>query len=168
MKKLLLISVLTLLAIAGFCQEQPYLQLNIRDNFLTQKIDFLEGPKVLTKMEIERLMSQTNPETQDLYRRSMNQSKLNTVFAIGSVAATVGGLVYIITPQQQSSTSSNLIWPILIADLSLNILSGVFKRNARNLAREAVDSYNFSRTDQPIYFEEKRIDQPLFSHVIRF
>lgn len=168
MKKLLLISVFALLATSGFCQERPYLQLNIRDNLLTQKIDFIEGPKVLTKVEIEQLMSLTNPETADLYRRSRNQSKLNTVFAIGSLAATVGSLVYVISPQQQSSTASNLIWPILIADLSMSILSGVFKRNARNLAREAVDSYNFGRTDQPVYFEENRIDQPLFSHVIRF
>ena len=113
-------------------------------------------------------MATANPETQDLYRRSMNQNKLNTVFAVGSLATTIGGLAYIIIPRQQSSTASNLTWPILITDLALNILSGVYKRNARNLAREAVDSYNFGRSDAPVYFEENRIDTPIFSHVIRF
>ncbi len=161
-------AVLVLLAGYGFCQEQPYIQLNIRENFLTQKIDFLEGSKVLTKLEIQELMATANPETQDLYRRSMNQNKLNTVFAVGSLATTIGGLAYIIIPRQQSSSASNLTWPILISDLALNILSGVYKRNARNLAREAVDSYNFGRSDAPVYFEENRIDTPIFSHVIRF
>lgn len=153
---------------AAFCQETPYLQLNIRDNFLTQKIDFLEGPKVLSKLEIQQLMASVDPETQNLYRRSVNQGKLNTVFALGGLASTVGGLVLIISPQQQSYTASNLLIPLLITEVALTILSGVFKRNARNLAREAVDSYNFGRTDSPVYFEENRVDVPLFSKVIRF
>lgn len=168
MKTIGIILLIVLFANAAFCQETPYLQLNIRDNFLTQKIDFIEGSKVLSKLEIQQLMASVDPETQDLYRRSMNQGKLSGAFAIGSLAATVGGLVYIISPQQQSSTASNLIWPILIADLSMSILSGVFKRSARNLAREAVDSYNFGRSNAPVYFEENRTDLPIFSHVIRF
>lgn len=159
---------MVLFANAAFCQETPFLQLNIRENILTQKIDFLEGPKVLSKLEIQQLMASVDPETQDLYRRSVNQGKLNTVFALGGLASTVGGLVLIISPQQQSFTPSNLLIPLLITDVTLTILSGVFKRNARNLAREAVDSYNFGRTDAPVYFEENRIDVPLFSKVIRF
>lgn len=113
-------------------------------------------------------MASVDPETQDLYRRSMNQGKLNSVFAIGGLATTVGTLVYVISPQRQSSTVSNLIWPLVITNTAFGILSGVFKRNARNLAREAVDSYNFGRTDAPVYFEENRVDVPLFSKVIRF
>jgi hypothetical protein len=101
MKKIGIILLLVLATNVAYSQETPYLQLTIRDNFLTQKIDFLEGPMVIT----------------------------NTAFGI---------------------------------------LSGVFKRNARNLAREAVDSYNFGRTDAPVYFEENRVDIPLFSKVIRF
>ena len=53
MKKIVLMAILVLLAGYSFCQEQPYIQLNIRENFLTQKIDFLDGPKVLTKPEIQ-------------------------------------------------------------------------------------------------------------------
>jgi hypothetical protein len=168
MKNIGIVLLLVTLANAAFCQETPFLQLNIRENILTQKIDFLEGPKVLSKLEIQQLMASVDPETQDLYRRSVNQGKLNTVFALGGLASTVGGLVLIISPQQQSFTPSNLLIPLLITDVTLTILSGVFKRNARNLAREAVDSYNFGRTDAPVYFEENRIDVPLFSKVIRF
>jgi hypothetical protein len=168
MKNIGIVLLLVTLANAAFCQEIPFLQLNIRENILTQKIDFLEGPKVLSKLEIQQLMASVDPETQDLYRRSVNQGKLNTVFALGGLASTVGGLVLIISPQQQSFTPSNLLIPLLITDVTLTILSGVFKRNARNLAREAVDSYNFGRTDAPVYFEENRIDVPLFSKVIRF
>lgn len=168
MKKIGIILLLVLATSAAYSQETPYLQLTIRDNFLTQKINFLEGPKVLSKLEIQQLMASVYPETQDLYRRSMNQGKLNSVFAIGGLATTVGTLVYVISPQRQSSTVSNLIWPLVITNTAFGILSGVFKRNARNLAREAVDSYNFGRTDAPVYFEENRVDVPLFSKVIRF
>jgi hypothetical protein len=168
MKKIGIILLLVLVASAAYCQETPYLQLNIRDNFLTQKIDFLEGPKVLSKLEIQELMASVDPETQDLYQRSMNQGKLNSVFAIGGLATTIGTFAYVISPRQQSSIPSNLIWPLVIADAAFGILSGVFKRNARNLAREAVDSYNFGRTDAPVYFEDNRVDVPLFSKVIRF
>jgi hypothetical protein len=168
MKKIGIILLLVLATSVAYSQETPYLQLTIRDNFLTQKIDFLEGPKVLSKLEIQQLMASVDSETQDLYRRSMNQGKLNSVFAIGGLATTVGTLVYVISPRQQSSTASNLIWPLVITNTAFGILSGVFKRNARNLAREAVDSYNFGRTDAPVYFEENRVDIPLFSKVIRF
>jgi len=168
MKKIGIILLLVLATSVAYSQETPYLQLTIRDNFLTQKIDFLEGPKVLSKLEIQQLMASVDSETQDLYRRSMNQGKLNSVFAIGGLATTVGTLVYVISPRQQSSTASNLIWPLVITNTAFGILSGVFKRNARNLAREAVDSYNFGRTDAPVYFEENRVDISLFSKVIRF
>jgi len=168
MKKIGIILLMVFFSNAAFCQETPYLQLNIRDNFLTQKIDFIEGSKVLSKLEIQQLMASVDPETQDLYQRSMNQGKLNSVFAIGGLATTVGTFVYVLSPQQQSTTGSNLIWPLVITNAAFGILSGVFKRNARNLAREAVDSYNFGRSDAPVYFEENRIDQPLFSYIIRF
>jgi len=62
-----IVLLLVTLANAAFCQETPFLQLNIRENILTQKIDFLEGPKVLSKLEIQQLMASVDPETQDLY-----------------------------------------------------------------------------------------------------
>jgi hypothetical protein len=157
-----------MLASAGFCQDQPYLQLSVRENFLTQKIDFLDGSKVLDKSEVLSLMTLTDPETMEIYRRSMSNQKLSNALGVASLATTVGSFVYIITPQKQTSTGTNLFLPFLITDLSLSILSGVFKRNARNLAREAVDSYNFGRAQSPVYFEENRVNRPIFSHVIRF
>lgn len=149
-------------------QETPFLKLNIRKNFLDQKIDFLEGPKVLSKVEIQTLMSQANPETADLYRKSVSKQQIANIFSIGAFASVIGTTVYIVAPQQQSSQMSNLTWPLLISSLAFEIGSGIFNRSARNLAREAVDSYNFGRTDRPVYFEENRIDQPLFSYKIRF
>jgi hypothetical protein len=168
MKKLGIIGLLILLANSLFGQEQPYIQLNIKENIFVQKISFLQESKVLTKQEVQKLMAQSNPETMDLYLRSMSQNKLSSTFSIASLAATIGTFVYVLSPHQTSSTGSSFIWPLVITDLSLSILSGVFKRNAKNLSQEAVDSYNFGRTDQPVYFEENRIDQPLFSYVIQF
>ncbi len=149
-------------------QETPFLKLNIHKNFLNQKIDFLEGPKVLSKVEIQTLMSQATPETADLYRKSVSKQQIANILSIGAFASVIGTTVYIVAPQQQSSQMSNLAWPLLISSLAFEISSGIFNRSARNIAREAVDSYNFGRTDKPVYFEENRIDQPIFSHVIRF
>lgn len=168
MKKAGLFALVILLSFSGFSQTRPYLQLDIRENFLTQKIDFLDGPKVLNKLEMQSLMAESTPETADLYRKSMAQQQLASIMAIAGLATTVGATIYVLTPQQQSSQTSNLFWPLLISSVALEIGAGIFKRNSRNLAREAVDSYNFGISDSPVYFEENRIDMPLFSHVIRF
>lgn len=149
-------------------QDSPFLSLNIRRNFLNQKIDFLDGPKVLTKLEIQTLMAESTPETADLYRRAMAQQRIATIFSFGGLAASVGTVVFVAAPQQQSSQLSNLAWPFLIASVALEIGSGIFNRQARNLARESVDSFNLGGTSSPVYFEDNRIDVPLFSHIIRF
>ena len=168
MKKIGMLMILLWISFSGYSQVKPYLQVDVRQNFLTQKIDFLDGPKVLSKAEMQSIMAESTVEIADLYRRSMAQQQIATIFAIAGLATTLGTAVYIISPQQQSSQTSNLFWPLLISSLALEIGGGIFNRNSRNLAREAVDSYNFGRSDQPIYFEENRIDIPLFSHVVHF
>ena len=168
MKKIGMLMILLGISFSGYSQVKPYLQVDVRQNFLTQKIDFLDGPKVLSKAEMQSIMAESTVEIADLYRRSMAQQQIATIFAIAGLATTLGTVVYIISPQQQSSQTSNLFWPLLISSLALEIGGGIFNRNSRNLAREAVDSYNFGRSDQPIYFEENRIDIPLFSHVVHF
>jgi len=167
MKKILTILFLVLFANSAISQDRPYLQVSIREGFLLQKIDFSDGPKVLNKMEMQSLMAASSQEIADLYRKSMSQQKLASAMAIAGVATTAISTIYILTPQQQI-TQSNLFWPLVISGFVLDIGSGIFRRNARNIAREAVDSYNFGRSDAPVYFEENRIDIPIFSHVIRF
>jgi hypothetical protein len=167
MKKIFAVLFLVLLANSAISQDQPYLQVSVREGFLLQKIKFLDGPKILNKMEMQSLMAASSQEIADLYRKSMSQQKLASVMTIAGVATTVGFTIYILTPQQQI-TGSNLFWPLLISSLVLNIGSRILKQNAGNLAREAVDSYNFDRANAPIYFDENRLDVPLFSHVIRF
>ena len=168
MKKAVLLILLSSMCWSLLAQETPFLKLNIRNNFLNQKIDFLDGPKVLSKVEIQTLMSQATPETADLYRKSVSKQQIANIFSIAGFASAIGTTVYIIAPQQQSSQASNLTWPLIISSIAFEISSGIFNRNARNIAREAVDSYNFGRDDPPVYFEDNRIDMPLFSHVIRF
>ena len=99
MKKLGIIGLLILLANPVFGQEQPYIQLNIKENIFVQKISFLQESKVLTKQEVQKLMAQSNPETMDLYLRSMSQNKLSSTFSIASLAATIGTFVYVLSPQ---------------------------------------------------------------------
>jgi hypothetical protein len=168
MKKIILLILFSSICWSLMAQETTFLKLNIHKNFINQKIDFLEGPKILSKVEIQTLMSQVTPETADLYRKSVSKQQIANIFSIGAFASVIGTTVYIVAPQQQSSQMSNLSWPLLISSMAFEISSGIFNRSARNIAREAVDSYNFGRKGQPVYFEENRIDQPLFSHVIRF
>jgi hypothetical protein len=167
MKKILTVLLLVLLANSAIGQDRPYLQVSIREGFLLQKIEFLDGPKVLNKVEMQTLMAASSQEIADLYRKSVSRQKLASGMAIVGVATTVGTTIYILTPRQQI-TGSNLFWPLLISSVVLDIGSRILRQNARNLAREAVDSYNFDRANAPIYFDENRIDVPLFSHIIRF
>jgi hypothetical protein len=52
MKKILTVLLLVLLANSVIGQDRPYLQVSIREGFLLQKIEFLDGPKVLNKVEM--------------------------------------------------------------------------------------------------------------------
>ena len=168
MKKTVLLILFSSIYWSLLAQETPFLRLDIRNNFLNQKIDFLDGPKVLSKVEMQTLMSQATPETADLYRKSVSNQQIANILAIGGFASAIGTTVYIIAPRQQSSQASNLTWPLIISSIAFEISSGIFNRNARNISREAVDLYNLGRTEPPVYFEDNRIDMPILSYSIRF
>ena len=147
-------------------QETPLLRVDVRQNLLTQKIDILDGPKMLSQPEVKTIL-QTNSEALYFYEKSLNKQRINNILSFVDLGLFVGSTVLAFTPQQQSSQVSNLFWPFLVGSLAVGVTSGFFRREARNLAREAVDSYNFGLepTSNPsIYFEENLInEQPIFS-----
>lgn len=45
---------------------QNPLQIDVRSNFLTQKIDFIDGVRILSKADVNRMMAESDPETFEL------------------------------------------------------------------------------------------------------
>ncbi len=141
--------------------------LDVRSNFLSQKIDFVDGNHVLTKTEAQRVFSQSDPETYALFEGSMSQQQLGTIFSVAGLASGIGTAVYGLTPQNENS--ANLFWPLAISSVALEIVSGIFRKKSIGLAEEAVASYNFGLDEgPPVYYEEKRVDAPIFTYVINF
>ncbi|WP_111669332.1 hypothetical protein [Algoriphagus litoralis] len=167
MKKLTL-CLLILVAISSelIAQESPFLQVETKRNFFNQKLIVLEGPKQLQKEEVMTLMA-SNPEALVRYEQAMRKQTISVALSAVEVGLFVGTMVFIFAPQQQSSTMSNLFWPLSIGTVVVGIASGVYRRSAGNLTREAVDLYNFgSQNGPPVYFQDNRIDQPIFSFKI--
>lgn len=55
-----------LLFLPFFTMAQNPLQIGVRSNFLTQKIDFIDGVRVLSKADVNRMMAESDPETFEL------------------------------------------------------------------------------------------------------
>jgi len=167
MKKIMLTLVI-LIAIASdlIAQENPFLQVETKRNFFSQKLIVLEGPKPLRKEEVMTIMA-SDPEALARYEQAIRKQNISVALSVVEAGLFVGTMVYVISPKQQSTSQSNLFWPITISTLAVGIATGVYRRAAGNLTREAVDLYNFgSQNGPPVYFEDNRIDQPIFSFKI--
>nr|WP_287938112.1 hypothetical protein [Algoriphagus sp.] len=147
-------------------QEKPFLRVDVRQNLLTRKIDVLDGPKRLRKSELITLL-QSDPEALARYEKALAKQNVNDALSLVDMGLFLGTSVLAVAPRQQSSSLSRLAWPLMIGGFVVGIVSGVYRREARNLTREAIDLYNFGGgTSDPVYFEENRIDQPIFSFKI--
>lgn len=148
---------------ASLAQEAPFLRVESKRNFFNQKIEVLDGPKVLRKQEVTLLLS-NDPESLALYQKSLRRNTVSNVLSGLEFGTLLGSTYLVFAPRQQSSTISNLYFPLLIGTLATGIASGVFRREVRNLTRESIDLYNFgNQNGPPVYFQENRVDQPIFS-----
>lgn len=151
---------------ALLAQENPFLRIDTKRNFFNQKVEILDGPKPLSKQEVTQLLAD-EPEALMIYQKALRRQTITTVVSVFEIGLFVGSTYLVFAPQQQSSTVSNLFWPIMLGTVVSGIASGVLRRDVRNLTREAVDIYNFgNQTGPPVYFQENRIDQPIFSFKI--
>lgn len=149
-----------------FAQETPFLRVETKRNFFNQKVEVLDGPRSLSKEEVTLLLSEDS-DALAMYQKSLRRNTINSMLAAMELGLFVGTAYLVFAPQQQSSTISNLFWPFTIGTLVVGIASGVYRRDVRNLTREAVDLYNFgNQSGPPVYFKENRIDQPIFNFKI--
>lgn len=136
--------------------QQPFLRIDYRQTFLGDRIDILDGPKVLTKQEIYQLM-QTNPEAFETYQMALKKHSTGKWLDGGAFLASVGVIALSFIPSQSSSYSSRnkLFIPLAVTTVGLGIASGFYRRSSRNMTRKAVDLYNFSeKKADPLYFED--------------
>lgn len=147
-------------------QETQFLRVETKLNFFNQKVEVLDGPRSLSKEEVTILLSE-DPDALSVYQKSLRRNTINSVLAGMEMGLLVGTAYLVIAPQQQSSSLSNLFWPFTIGTLVVGIASGIYRRDVRNLTREAVDLYNFgNQNGPPVYFNENRVDQPVFNFKI--
>lgn len=144
-------------------QENPFLRIETKRNFFNQKIQVLDGPKVLRKEEVTILLS-SDPEALALYQKSLRRHTISNALSGLELGLFAGSTFLVFAPRQQSSTISNLYWPLLIGTIATGVVSSIFRRDVRNLTRESIDIFNFgNQTGPPVYFQDNRVDQPIFS-----
>lgn len=127
----------------------PYLRMDVRQNFIGEKIDIYDGPNLLDKARIRTLMEE-KPELYVDYQKALNKQKVVLGLDLTGLAMSILTLTYLVAPQSQPSTPNNLLIPLVFTSLGLGIVSNQFKRSARNLTRHALDRYNFGDRYVPV------------------
>ncbi|RZS96078.1 hypothetical protein [Cecembia calidifontis] len=121
---------------------KPYLSMDFRNNHLGEKIDIYDGPNLLTKSRLNQYMLEF-PEFAEYMRKSQRNQNWSSALGIVGLASTVVFVGYILTPQIQSSTPSNILLPLTMANIGLSISGGIVRRAARNHTRQALMKFNF-------------------------
>jgi hypothetical protein len=120
----------------------PYLKMDVRQNFLGEKIDIYEGPNLLNKQRLNQIKLDF-PELQSYLQSAERAQNWSVALDIVSLASNIVFISYVAFPQFQSSAPSNLIIPLFVVDLGVGISSSVIRRNARNRTRLALQQFNF-------------------------
>ncbi|WP_373521511.1 hypothetical protein [Aquiflexum sp.] len=127
----------------------PYLRMDVRLNFIGEKIDIYDGPNLLDKARIRTLMEE-KPEMYADYKKALNKQKVVLGLDLTGLVVSLLTLTYIVSPRSQPSTQNSLLIPFVFTGLGLGIASNQFKRSARNLTRHALDRYNFGNRYVPV------------------
>lgn len=127
----------------------PYLRMDVRFNFIGEKIDIYDGPNRLDKARIRTLMEE-RPNMYADYQKALKMQKVSFALDLTGLSLTLLTYAYLFTTQFQSSTPSKLAIPFVITNLGLNLTSSQMRRRARNLTRHALDQYNFGEKYIPV------------------
>jgi hypothetical protein len=83
----------------------------------------------------------------------LNKQKINFGLDLTGLLVDIVVIFSVISPKFQSSAPSNLLIPLILADLGITIASSQFRRSTRNLTRHALQRYNFG--DRAIQLENQ-------------
>jgi hypothetical protein len=119
-----------------------FLSMDVSDNFLGPKIDIYEGPMLLKKDQVlSRLKS--NEEAYRMYQQVIKRQNVSTVTNVMNFALGIGVVFVAIGFESQSSSQNQILIPMTLTGIGLNLFSGFFERRTRNLTREALYRYNY-------------------------
>lgn len=119
-----------------------YLSMDVSDKFLGPQIDFYEGPMLLQKHQVLSRF-QANDEAFQLFERVLKRQKVSTVTNIVNSALGFGVMFVAVGFERQSSSQNNLLIPMTLTGIGLNIFSSNYERRTRYLTREALHRYNY-------------------------
>lgn len=125
-----------------FGNSSKFLRLDIKYQFLGQKIDIYEGTKLLQRDQISSLL-QSNEKAIETYSIIQKRQKVSKVSHVVNQGLGIGILFLMLGYQNQSSTQNDLIFPLIITGTGLSIFSNNYDRKTRNLARTAIHRYNY-------------------------
>lgn len=120
-----------------------YLRMDVSEGFLAPKIEIYEGPMLLQKDQVLSRL-QANEQAYQLYEQVLKRQKVGTVSHMVNFALGIGITFLAIGNEQQSSTQNDLLIPMTLTGIGLNIFSRNYDRRTRNLTREVLHGYNYT------------------------
>jgi hypothetical protein len=142
-----------------------YLKMKIEGNLIGQKINIYDGPNMLNKAQIRTLM-ESRPDMYADYEKAIRKQNFANVLEVADIGLTLVFTWYFISPQFQSSTPNDILFPLMFADIGLSIITGQVRRSARNLTRTALDRYNFGDAAVPV--SRNPVYQPPIANLVSF
>jgi hypothetical protein len=142
-----------------------YLKMKIEGNLIGQKINIYDGPNMLNKAQIRTLM-ENRPDMYADYEKAIRKQNFANILEVADIGLTLVFTWYFISPQFQSSTPNDILFPLMFADIGLSIITGQVKRSARNHTRSALDRYNFGEAAVPV--SRNSVNQPPIANFVSF
>lgn len=119
-----------------------FLSMDVSENFFGTEIDIYEGPMLLQKDQVQSRLK-SNEEAYTLYEKVIKRQQVSKVTNVANTALGFGIIFVAVGFQRQSSTQSQLLLPLTLTGIGLNVFSSFFERRTRNLTREALYRYNY-------------------------
>lgn len=119
-----------------------FLKMDVRNQFLGPKIDIYEGTKLLQTDQVS-LILKSNEKAFEAISMIQKRQKVSKVAHVVDQGLSIGILFLALGYQKQSSTQSDLLFPLILTGTGLRIFSSNYDRRTRNLARMALNEYNY-------------------------
>lgn len=129
-------------SLRGEYTTQPFLTMRRENAFLGPKIRVYEGGVPMNDSQLAYLRAQYSDLDMDLKLADKDFKKAR-VFDVISAIGSIAFVSYILIPQFQSSTSSSLLLPIALVDVTAVEFSRFYHRRARNTTRLGLNTFNF-------------------------
>lgn len=122
---------------------QPFLSMRGQQGFLGPKMRYFDGKIPLSDAQFASIRN-SNPTLDLDLKLSDKYFKRARTFDTISNIGTLAFISFVVVPQFQSSAQNSLLLPLFLVDLTSFRIANNFHRKARNTARVALNSFNFT------------------------